>query len=115
MSTLAVKALLGDSACYESLSTFKPAQLPVSDYWAETYNGAKNTAGQKRGCTSCFQQLALKAPYIPCASHDLKLGLSKACSISDMQYMVDIMRTVGVLCNYSSTEDYVTTAMYWSF
>ena len=44
-----------------------------------------------------FQQLALKAPYFYNASHDLNLVLYK---ISDVQCMLHVMKTVGVLFEY---------------
>ena len=44
-----------------------------------------------------FQQLALKAPYFYSASHDLNLVLYK---ISDVQCMLHVMKTVGVLFEY---------------
>ena len=57
--------------------------------------------GQQRGCATRFQRLAPKAPYFHCASHDLNLALSKACNISDMQCMLNVIKTVGIFFKYS--------------
>ena len=57
-------------------------------------------AAKQRSCLLCSQQLAPRALYFYNAFHDLKLKLSKACNISDMQCMLDVMKIVGVLFEY---------------
>ena len=56
---------------------------------------------QQRGCATRFQRLAPKVPYFHCASHDLNLALSKACNISDIQCMLNAIKTVGISFKYS--------------
>ena len=68
---------------------------------SHTYDGAGNIAGQQRGCAARFQRLAPKAPYFHSASHDQNLALSKACNISDIQCMLNVIKTVGILFKYS--------------
>ena len=58
-------------------------------------------ADQQKGCVARFQRLAPKAPYFHCASHDLNLVLSKACDISNIQCMLNVIKTVGILFKYS--------------
>ena len=90
------KSITGESVCFEIVSIFESAQLSVSDCRPQTYNGAGNMAGQQRGCATRFQRLAPKAPYFHCASHDLNLALSKAYIISDIQCMLNVIKTVGI-------------------
>ena len=80
----------------------EPAQLPVLD--CQRYDGAENTAGQQRRCAAHFRQLAPKAPYFHCASHDLNLAPSKACNMIAIQCMVDIIKTLGLLFKHSPTK-----------
>ena len=98
---LGCKSITGESACCEIVSILESAQFSVSDCRAQMYNGAGNMAGQQRGCTACFQRLAPKAPYFHCASHDLNIGLLKACDIRDKQCMLNVIRTVGILFKLS--------------
>ena len=91
------KSITGESVCCESVSILESAQLSVSDCRAQTYDGAGNMAGQQRGCAVHFQRLAPKAPYFHCASHDLNLALPKACDISDIQCMLNAIKTMGIL------------------
>ena len=58
-------------------------------------------AGQQRGVAACLQWLAPKAPYFHCASHHLNLALRKACDINDIQCMLNVIKTVGILFTYS--------------
>ena len=95
------KSITGESVCRGIVSILESAQLPVSDCRAQTYDGARNMAGQQRGCAARFQRLAPKAPYFHCASHDLNLALSKACDISDIQCILNVIKTVGILFKYS--------------
>ena len=68
------------------------------------YNGAENMAGQERGCVARFHQLAPKALYFHCASYNLNLALLRACNNNDIQCMVDIMKSVGILFKYFQTK-----------
>ena len=58
-------------------------------------------AGQQRGVAARLQWLAPKAPYFHCASHHLNLALRKACDINDIQCMLNVIKTVGILFTYS--------------
>ena len=95
------KSITGESVCRGIVSVLESAQLPVSDCRAQKYDGARNMAGQQRGCAARFQRLAPKAPYFHCASHYLNLALSKACDISDIQCMLNVIKTMGILFKYS--------------
>ena len=90
------KSITGEKVCREIVSILESAQLSVSDCRAQTYDGAGNMAGQQRGCAIRFQRLAPKAPYFHSAFHDLNLALSKACNISDIQCMLNVIKTVGI-------------------
>ena len=60
-------------------------------------------AGQQRGVAARLrlQWLAPKAPYFRCASRHLNLALRKACDINDIQCMLNVIKTVGILFTYS--------------
>ena len=58
--------------------------------------------GQQKISGARFEQLSPKTPHFHCTSHYLYLALSKACDISDMQCMLDIIKTVGILFKYST-------------
>ena len=93
---LAVKSLQGNQFVVKLSQYSNLHNFSVSDCRAQTYDGAGNMAGQQRGCATRFQRLAPKAPYFHCASHDLNLALSKACNISDIQCMLNVIKTVGI-------------------
>ena len=95
------KSITGESVCRGIVSILESAQLLVSDCRAQTYDCARNMAAQQRGCAARFQRLASKALYFHCASHDLNLPLSKACDISDIQCILNDIKTVGILFKYS--------------
>ena len=95
------KSITWESVCRGIVSILESAQVSVSDCRAQTYDGAGNMAGQQRGSAAAFQWIAPKAPYFRCASHDLNLALSKACNISDIQCMLNFVKTVGILFKYS--------------
>ena len=103
MIMLTVKALI--------FSILESAQLSVSDCPAQTYGGAGNMAGEQRGCTVRLQWLAPKAPYFHCGSHNLNLALSKACDISDIQCMLNVIKTVDILFRYSPKKASITRGM----
>ena len=58
--------------------------------------------GQQKISGARFEQLSPRTPDFQCTSHYLYLALSKACDISDMQCMLDIIKTVGILFKYST-------------
>ena len=96
------KSITGESVFREIVSIFESAQLSVSDCRAQTYNDAGNIAGQQnRNIAARLKRLVPKAPYFHCASHHLNLALSKACDISDIHCMLNVVKTVGILFKYS--------------
>ena len=96
------KSITGESVFREIVSIFESAQLSVSDCRAQTYNDAGNMAGQQnRNIAARLKRLVPKAPYFHCASHHLNLALSKACDISDIHCMLNVVKTVGILFKYS--------------
>ena len=94
------KSITGESVCREIVSILESAQYSVSNCYAQTYDGAGNIAGQQRVCAARFRWLAPKAPYFHCAPHDLNLALSKACDISDILCMLNVIKTVAILFKY---------------
>ena len=68
-------------------------------------------AGQQRGCAVRLQWLAPKELYFHCASHHLNLALSKACNISDIQCMLNVIKSVGILFRYSPKKASITRGM----
>ena len=58
-------------------------------------------ADQQRGCAARFQRLAPISSYFHCAFQDLNLALSKDCNINDIQCMLNVIKTVGILFKYS--------------
>ena len=94
------KSITGESVCREIVSILESAQYSVSNCYAQTYDGAGNIAGQQRVCAARFRWLAPKAPYFHCAPHDLNLALSKACDISYILCMLNVIKTVAILFKY---------------
>ena len=82
-------------------------QVGLDPQWcrSQTYDGAGNMAGAQRGAAQKFIEIAdnPKAPYFHCASHELNLVLSKACSVPDIRNMVGTMQSLGVFFMYSPT------------
>ena len=65
--------------CLQGL-TLDPAHCKV-----HTYDGAGNMAGVINGCAANFMNIVPQAHYYHCVSHSLKLALSKACKIHEVQ------------------------------
>ena len=114
MSMLTVKALQGNQFV-----------VKLSQYW-NLHNFQYQIVELKRtmvleiwlvnkGCAARFQWLAPKAPYFYCASHDLNLALSKACDISDIQYMLNGIKTVGIVFKYSTKKQVLLEECVESF
>ncbi|XP_071835292.1 52 kDa repressor of the inhibitor of the protein kinase-like [Apostichopus japonicus] len=75
--------------------------LSMNECRSQSYDGAGNMAGLRRGCASRISNLHPKAVYYYCMSHDLNLAVSKSCNLPEMQVMLDAVKQVGLFFRYS--------------
>ena len=56
--------------------------------------------GQPKSYATRFQRHSPRVPYFHCALHNLNLTLSKASSITKIQCMLDVIRSIGMCFKY---------------
>ena len=82
-------SVTGAALCGIITSALTEMGLDPANCRSQCFDGAGNMAGIRNGCATTFQQIASRAPYFHCASHDLNLVLCKACKVPPIHCMLE--------------------------
>jgi len=78
----------------QSLQNLEHWQLPASQLFGQTYDGAGSMAGKRKGVAAKISEQYPKALRIQCASHVLSLCTVSCCSIPDVRNTMDMAECV---------------------
>ncbi|XP_035660282.1 52 kDa repressor of the inhibitor of the protein kinase-like [Branchiostoma floridae] len=93
--------ITGRALCDTIAADLAGVNLDPANCRAQCFDGAGNMAGVRNGCAANFKEIATRAPYFHCASHDLNLALCKACKVQDIHCMMETLKAVGIFFKYS--------------
>ncbi len=95
----------GQDICSNILSSLEGLGLDPKFCRAQTYDRAGNMAGRQNGCAKLFQEVAQRALYFHCASHELNLALCHACTVPEIHSMVCTLQSLGYFFRFSPTAE----------
>ena len=95
------KSVTGVAICGKIMSELKQIGLDPNNCRAQVYNGAGTMSGYLNGCRAKFSEQVPAARYYHCASHQLNLALTKACSLKSVQCMLSELQSIGIYFKYS--------------
>jgi hypothetical protein len=95
------KSVTGVAICNKIVSELQRVGLDPKLCRAQAYDGAGSMSGHLNGCQAKFAQVVPRAQYFHCASHQLNLALTKACSLKPIQCMLSDMKSLGIFFKYS--------------
>lgn len=88
--------VIGETLYEQIIKTVSSLGLDMNICLSQSYDGAGNMAGAKKGCASRKRSLFLRAEYYYCINHYLNLDVSKTCKIPEMQIMLDTCKQIGL-------------------
>ena len=91
----------GKAVCQKIIGCLQGLTLDPAQCRAETYDGAGNMTGVINGCAANFMNIMPEAYCYHFASHSLKLALSKACKVTEVQNMMSTLQTLEVFFKYT--------------
>ena len=83
------------------MSELKRVGLDPKFCRAQAYDGAGSVGGHLNGCQAKFSELVPEARYYHCASRQLNLALTKACSVKAIPCMLSSLQPLVVYFKYS--------------
>ena len=78
------------------VSAIREVGLELADCRSQFFDEDGNMAGIRNGCAANFREVAPRAPYFHCASHDFNLVLCKSCKIPAIHCMLENLKALGV-------------------
>ena len=90
----------GKETCTNLVKSLTSAGLDIQYCRSQTMDGAGNMSGKYKGCATLFQNMAPKAMYHYCSSHDLNLVLCKSCEVREVHLMLDSLVQLGIFFRY---------------
>ena len=101
ISFVECKSVTGSAICNKILSELKGVGLDPKNCRVQAYDGTGSMSGRLNGCQAKLAEVVPEAQYCHCASHQLNLALTKACSVKAIQCMLSDLQALGIFFKYS--------------
>ena len=95
------RGVTGRAIADKLIDAIKRLGLDVANLRRQSYDGAGNMCGHLQGASTLINKIQPKAVYIHCNSHQLNLGIMKACNVLPVSNMMCVISEISRFFNKS--------------